>query len=185
MLLHRVGPVDPQAGVGAPYHPGFVPPTSGEHRMDNPGRYDVLYLSTSKAGAVAEAFGTWAEWGNFLTEHPRGFTRMLASFELPDQVGVLDLDDGTEIAGRGLKPSRVVTRDRVTTQGWVLAAFEEGTWAGISWWSFYDPDWTSCGLWCDPAARAIEMLELVDLEPIHGDNDAVAEAATTLLRTWR
>lgn len=184
MLLHRVSPVHPRAGVGDPYHPGFVPPTSGQHRMDNPGRFDVLYLSTSRAGAVAEAFGSWAEWGDFLTEHPQGFTRVLATFELPDPVSILDLDDGTELAARGLKPSRVVTRDRATTQGWALAAFEEDAWAGISWWSFYDPEWTSCGLWCQPAAGTVDSLELVDLAPIDGDNDAVVEAATTLLRTW-
>lgn len=184
MLLHRVGPVDPQAITGESYHPAFVPPSSGQHRIDNPTRYDVLYLSTSRAGAVAEAFGTSAEWGDFLTEHPKRFTRLLATFDLPDRLILLDLDDAGALARRSLRPSRVVTRDRTTTQDWALDAHDEGAWAGISWWSYYDPDWTSCGLWCEPGAGTIDALGLLDLESIDGDHDAVIEASAALLRAW-
>lgn len=183
MLLYRVSPVDPGAARGEPYHPGYVPASSGAHRVDNPEMYDTLYLSGSAAGAVAEAFGTMAVWGDYLTEHPRGFTRRLATFELTDRP-VLDLDDPAALGHRSIRPARVVTRDRSTTQQWAAAAFAEGAWGGISWWSYYDPEWMSLGLWCEPSRGAIDGLDLVDTEGIGAGHPAVAAAERALLRQW-
>ncbi len=184
MRLYRVAPVDPAARPGTEYHPGFVPPSLGGNRIDNPDRYDTLYLSTSAPCAVAEAFGTFPRWGPHRVEHPKGFTRQLATFELPGQHPILDLDDAPTLVRRGVGPSRVVTRDRGTTQAWAAAAFDEGRWAGISWWSFYEPDWTTCGIWCSPGSGRVTDLHLVDLQPIEGDSEAVVVACDALGRPW-
>lgn len=185
MLLYRVCPVDPGAAVGSPYHPSFVPRSTGQHRIDHPRRYDTLYLSDSPAGAVAERYGSFATWGDWLTEHPRGFTARLATYELGDQHLVLDLDDPRVLSARSLRPSRVVTRDRQTTQRWALDVHGEGRWAGIAWWSFYNPDWSSCGLWCAPATSAIAGLTVMNTEDLHAEHPAVVEAGRSLMRTWR
>jgi hypothetical protein len=60
--LYRVCPVDPSARPGFPYHPGFVPRSTGQHRIDNPELYDTLYVSAAATGAVAERFGIFAAW---------------------------------------------------------------------------------------------------------------------------
>lgn len=184
MLLHRVCPVDPAARPGRPYHPAYVPASAGQHRIDDPEAYDCLYLSADAAGAVAERFAAFPDWGDWLTDHPRGFTLCLVTFELPDDRPVLDLDDAAALAARGLRPSRVVTRDRATTQAWARAAYDEGRWAGVSWWSYHDPDWTTCGLWCAPGAGAVEGLDVVGVEALHAGHPAVTEAVQTLLRAW-
>lgn len=184
MFLYRVCPVDPTASAGQPHHPAYVPASSGQHRIDDPESYDTLYLSGEPAGAVAERFGMFPQWGDWLTDHPRGFTLRLATFELPDERPVLDLDDADALRERSLRPSRVVTRDRATTQGWARGAFEEGRWAGVAWWSYHDPDWTSCGLWCTPGASTIDGLTLVAVEALAGGHPAVVEAGRSLLRVW-
>ncbi len=183
MQLYRISPIYSGAAEGEPYHPGYVPASSGAHRIDNPEMYDTLYLSDSAAGAVAEAFGAMAVWGDYLTEHPRGFTRRLATFELTGRP-VLDLDDPLALVRRKIRPSRVVTRDRPTTQQWAAVAFAEGTWAGISWWSYYSPEWASLGLWCAPSGGAIDGLDLVDSEEIGAGHPAVIAAEQALLRRW-
>lgn len=184
MHLYRVCPVDPEAAEGSPYHPGSVPRSSGQHRIDNPDRYDTLYVALSAAGAVAERFGLFAQWGDWLLEHPRGFTAQLVTFDLSDDRPLLDLDDAGELAARAMRPSRVVTRDRTTTQAWAARAHGEDRWAGVSWWSYYDPDWTSCGLWCPPGASLIEGLSVVGVEELGGEHPAVGEAGHALLRHW-
>ncbi|MHB1711663.1 MAG: RES domain-containing protein [Acidimicrobiales bacterium] len=184
MRLYRVCPVDPLAAEGSAYHPGFVPRSTGQHRIDNPDRYDTLYLARAAAGAVAERFGPFTHWGDWLLEHPRGFTARLVTFDLPDDRAVLDLDNAGELVARSMRPSRVVTRNRTTTQAWAARVHSEDRWAGVSWWSFYDPDWASCGLWCSPDAAIVEGLAVVDVETLRGDHPAVAEAGRSLLRHW-
>lgn len=185
MLLHRVGPVASTAVIGDPYHPGFVPRSTGLHRIDNPDLYDTLYLSREAPGAVAERFGTFPEWGDWLTDHPRGHRVRLTTFDLDDERPMLDLDDAGALVTRSLRPSRVVTRDRTTTQSWAAEAFAEGTWSGVAWWSFYDPDWSSCGLWCSPNEATIQGLTVTAVDDLHADHPAVIAAGASLLRTWR
>lgn len=57
-------------------------------------------------------------------------------------------------------------------------------WSGISWWSWYNPDWFSCGLWCDRSREAIGGLALIDVEELDGDHEAVGAAGQVLLRRW-
>ena len=178
MRLYRVVPVDPTAKPGKPFSPLYVPPATGRSRIDNPGRYDALYLGTAAAGAVAEAFGRFARWGDYLLEHPQGFTRRLVSYDTREEVAVLDLDDASELVRLDLRPSQVVTREREVTQAWALRVFEEGRWGGVSWWSYYDARWSSVGLWANQGLR------INAIETLTGDHPAVVEAAAVLLRTW-
>ncbi len=184
MRLYRVCPVDPAAGPGSPYYPSFVPRSSGQHRIDNAARYDTLYVSGAAAGAVAERFGMFARWGDWLLEHPHGFEARLVTFDLSDDWPLLDLDDAAVLAARRLRPSRVVTRDRQVTQAWAAAIHAEGSWAGISWWSYYDPEWPAGGLWCPSGQGTVAALDVVAVEPLGAQHPAVVEAARSLLRTW-
>jgi hypothetical protein len=141
-------------------------------------------VSGAPAGAVAERFGTFAEWGDWLLEHPRGFDAQLVTFDLAEDRPVLDLDDAQTLLERSLRPSRMVTRDRQATQAWASAVHHEQRWAGITWWSYYDPDWASGGLWCAPGEGAIPGLVVVAVESLGADHPAVIEAGRSMLRRW-
>jgi hypothetical protein len=170
-------PVAAGARRGRPYHPLFVPPATGTARIDNPDRYRVLYLSGSAAGAVAEAFGRFARWGPFLLDHPAGHRRRVVTYELAEPAAVLDLDDARALLDRRLRPSDVVTRERTVTQRWAAAVHDEARWSGVRWWSYYDPRWSSVGLW---ATEALTVVEVAEIEGSAG----LEEAAAVLLRTW-
>ena len=62
-----------------------------------------------------------------------------------------------------LRPSRVVTRDRPTTQGWALDIFNSCEFVGVSSWSYYNPDWASVGLW-DMSALIVANVDLLNWE---------------------
>ena len=79
---------------------------------------------------------------------------------------------------RRLRPSHVVTRDRSVTQAWARRVWEEAEWAGVRWWSYHDPRWTTLGLW---ATGGISVASLEELSATH---PAVLEAAEVMLRTW-
>jgi len=104
--------------------------------------------------------------------------RALAELDA-EEAEVLDLDDARELVRRSLRPSAVVTRERTVTQRWALAAFQEKRWAGVRWWSYYDPRWGSFGLWHSSKLRAMQVT------PLTADHPALIEAATVLARPWR
>jgi len=178
VIAWRVAPIDPKARRGRPFHPLYVPAPSGRHRLDNPDLYAVLYASGEPAGAVAEAFASFARWGDYLLEHPRGAHRRLVALDIPDDPALLDLDDARALVRRRLRPSQVVTRERAVTQAWARKVWEEGAWAGVRWWSYHDPRWTTLGLW---VARGISVAGLEDLSATH---PAVLEASEVMLRAW-
>ena len=111
MIVWRVAPIDARARRGRPFHPLYIPPSSGRHRIDNADLYTVLYASAQPAGAVAEAFASFTPWGDYLLAHPRGAVRRLVAFDVPDTPPLLDLDDARALVRRRLRPSQVVTRD--------------------------------------------------------------------------
>lgn len=173
-------PWEPDARHGRPGHPLFVPGT-GAGRVDNPEHYDTLYLSDSEAGACAEAFAFLPVWGqSMLRGAPAvpGSFRAVATFELDDEVDVCDLDDSPRLVELGLRPSEVVTRDRPVTQAWALRVFREGRWAGVRWWSYYDPRWGSHGIWSTDALRLEHAAGLTV------DHPALLEAADALHRPF-
>jgi hypothetical protein len=155
-----------------------VPSPQGAGRLDNPEHYRVLYVSDHPAGAVAEAFGNHAVWTPALLAGPPalpGSVRALVTYEGPAG-SILDLDDARALLARRLRPSHVVTRERATTQRWALAAFREGRWAGVRWWSYHDPRWGSMGLW-DRTGLRIAAVDALSFE-----HPAVTEAVAVLAR---
>ncbi len=177
--LYRVVPYLSAATPGESGHPLFVPPSIGANRVDNPDLYDTLYVGDSASGAVAEAFGYAAQWNQGLlrgTPSLPGSVRALVTYDLPDLVEVCDLDDAARLLELGLKPSRVVTRDRQVTQAWARVIFDLRRYAGVRWWSYYDADWGSFGLW------DASTLVVADVQPLTVDHPAFVDAAAALVR---
>jgi len=161
--LYRVLPYLAAANAGEPGHPLYVPVSTGANRIDNPDAYDTLYLGDDPLCAVAEAFGWASRWNAGLlrgTPALGGSVRALVSYDLDDDAAVCDLDDSDRLVDLGLRPSRVVTRDRSTTQAWARDLFDTGEFAGVRWWSYYHPDWGSVGLW-DAAALAVAEVSVL------------------------
>jgi len=178
LRLYRVCPFRADATAEQPGHPLFVPHPKGAGRIDSPASYSVLYLSSAPGGAVAEAFGSLPRWTAAMFDTPslvRG-SRALATYDLADPSGVLDLDDPDALKRLGLRPSDIVTRDRLVTQRWALAAYREHRWIGVRWWSYYDPRWHSYGLW------DISSLRLTGTEILGLGHAAIVEAAGVLGR---
>jgi hypothetical protein len=175
--LYRVLPYLRSARANAPGHPLFVPASTGAGRVDNPGQYDVLYLGDTAAGAIAEAFGWAPTWDATLfrgTPALPGSVRALVSYELDDaRATVCDLDDARRLVELGLRPSQVVTRDRHVTQQWSAAIFARAEFAGVRWWSYYDPRWGSFGLW-DRSALRVSSVQVLD-DPDQPDFTAAAD----------
>lgn len=96
MFVYRVLPYLSAAADGEPGNPSFVPASAGAGRIDNPDRYNVLYVGDAAAGAVAEAFGWAPRWDvGILRGSPSLPTsvRALAAYHLPDQTPTCNWDD--------------------------------------------------------------------------------------------
>ena len=177
MKLYRIFPYDASA---APTERGgalFVP-AGARNRIDNPDLYNVLYIAKSPEAAVAEAFGRIPVWTPQTFEHASGHQYALATYEAPDDLAILSLDDIDALKALGItRPSIVVTRDRAKTQAWARTIFETGRYAGASWWSYYGPEWTVMGLW------DLSAFHLVGTpEPITSTSTVVRDAATAIVR---
>lgn len=181
--LYRVLPYLASARAGTPGHPSYAPRSTGRNRVDNPGLYEVLYLGDSAAGAVAEAFGNLRTWdaGLFrgIPSLP-GSLRALVTYELDDAAAVRDMDDARTLLDLALRPSQVVTRDRAVTQAWAAQIFEQRSYVGVRWWSYYDPRWGSFGIWntADLRVAGADILDSLD-------HPAITEAADILCRVIR
>jgi hypothetical protein len=101
----------------------------------------------------------------------------LATFEIAQSRPICNLDDAAELQAQGLRPSRVVTRDRSVTQAWATKMYQSRRFAGVSWWSYYEPDWRNLGIWDLSAVTIAEPPRIVRLNDL-----AVAEAARTIFR---
>jgi hypothetical protein len=167
------------AGDREPGGPLYVPPATGANRVDSPDAYDTRYLGDDPLCAVAEAFGWAQRWDAGLlrgTPSLPGSVRALVTYELDDDVHVCDLDDPDRLSILGLRPSRAVTRNRAVTQAWALDLFASDQFAGVRWWSYYNPDWGSVGLWDTTALTITEIVVLTI------DHPAFAGAAAEIVR---
>ena len=156
----------------------YIPPQCGG-RFDNPDLYRVFYLSDAAAGAISEAFGRFPEWSPSILEGAPalpGSTRAIARYHLSDDARVCDLDNPEQLNSLGLRPSDVVSRDYGRTRAWARQIYQQGVWAGVRWWSYYDPRWASFGLW------QISSLALEEVRILQLDDSAVLEASRTILR---
>jgi hypothetical protein len=154
-------------------------PSQGGGRLDNPGTYSVLYLSDRAAGAIAEAFGRLPEWTPSILEGlpslPKS-VRALARYQLVEDAEVCNLDDPRQLLALGLRPSDAVSRDDSRTRAWARRIYEHKIWAGVRWWSYYDPAWHSFGLW------DIGKLVLTQVTVLRLDNSDLLEASRTIVR---
>jgi hypothetical protein len=174
-VYYRVGIYSDAAGSPADNgHPLHRWPRQGAGRIDDPLKeYLVLYLADTAEAAVAEAFGRYPEWRSTIFDVPPAApaNARRALFTYQGDPRVCDLDDSRRLVECGLRPSRVVTRDRDVTQEWARAIYERTTpddaareFAGVSWWSYYNPDWSSVGLWdVDLSVEEVEILNLDSL----------------------
>ena len=181
MRLYRVFPWVRKAQPGEPGHALYIASRNSVGRLDNPGHYRVLYAANKAIAAVAEAFGSFELWtAGMLAGSPTlpGSRRAIAAYEIPDTVKILDLDDGSALARRKLRPSQVVTRDRGITQAWALRIFQAGGFAGVKWWSYYNPDWGAAGLW------DITNVDVLSVAELTVDSDVLEEARAALMRSW-
>jgi len=188
MLLYRVFPRLPGARLGAPGSATHLHHPQGNGRWDNPSLYDAWYLSTTPEGAVAESFGNLLHWTPEMFEVPflPGASRAVATFSIPDDLPIVDLDGASTLVSRGMRPTQVVIRNPGYTQGRAATAFAEQEangrrrWAGLSWWSFHRPVFTNVALWATPTEAA--PLTLLDERVLSLRDDAVIESARILSR---
>lgn len=168
------------AGPSDNGHPLYVWPRQGAGRVDDPDReYLVLYVADSAEGAVAEAFGNYPTWNASILAPPpaapRGTFKALVKYT--GTPTILDLDDPYALQDWSLRPSSVVSRDRASTQRWARDMYDTGDYAGISWWSFFEPRWASFGLW-DVSALTVAGPP----EPLTLTHPAIQDASSIIRR---
>jgi hypothetical protein len=144
MLAYRIFPYLPSARPGQPGHATYLhkPQTGG--RVDNPNHYDAFYMALSREAAVGEVFGDLPVWSKGMFIYPAlpGSRRALATFRLPDDLPIMNLDDAKALTSLKLRPTEVVCRNLPVTQGWALRIFKQRNhlgarkWACVQWWSF-------------------------------------------------
>jgi hypothetical protein len=182
MLVYRVFPHLASAAVGAAGHPQYLHRGQGGGRLDNPGHYLVWYLACSPSGAVGEAFADLDTWSDTMFAYPKlaGSRRALATYAIPDDLALLDLDDAKNLLDRGLRPTQVVERNRSATQVWALKIFRERNdrssqmWNGVKWWSIHRPQWEIIGYWGTAAPT------VVNVERLTTSHSALIDAARAL-----
>ncbi|MGH9632971.1 MAG: RES domain-containing protein [Bryobacteraceae bacterium] len=176
--LYRVFPFLADSAANEPGGALYVPPQGGG-RLDNPGIYSVLYLSDAAAGAIAEAFGRFAEWTPAILDGSPslpGSVRAIARYALPEKAPLCNLDDPEQLRNLGLRPSEVVSRNYGTTRAWARRIYEQNMWMGVRWWSYYDPRWASIGLW------RVDRLVLEEVQLLRLDDAALMEASRAIVR---
>jgi hypothetical protein len=163
--LYRVFPALPESAADEAGGGLYLPPQQSG-RIDNPGLYRVFYASDAEAGAIAEAFGRFPEWTPAILEGSPGLpgsVRALARYSLSETAKICDLDDPEQLRLLGLRPSDVVSRHYGRTRAWARRIYEAGSWAGVRWWSYYDPQWSSFGIW-DAREMALEETRSLTLD---------------------
>lgn len=146
----------------------FPQPFQGEGRHDNPGHYGCLYLSDQALSSLVEQLARFR--GQRLLPsllRRRGLPLALAELELDDRAELVDLDDPLTLKREKLRPSRVATRHRSTTQPQALQLYRRHSRAaGLKWWSVYEAFWMNVTMFDRAAAqlrvRSIRVLTLGD-----------------------
>jgi len=75
-----------------------------------------------------------------------------------------------------LRPSDVVSRDYERTRAWARGIYGRGEWAGVRWWSYYDPGWASIGLW------ELKRIKVEEVRPLRLNDSALIDASRTIVR---
>jgi hypothetical protein len=148
----------------------------GDGRHDNPDVYGCLYVSDRPESCIVEQLAAFR--GQRLTGamlRRRGLPLALARLELEDRRELIDLDDPSVLKRERLRPSRVATRDRATTQPQALSLYRAHPGAaGLRWWSSWEALWVNVTLF-DRAARALEVVDISTLTLEHPNLLAAAD----------
>jgi hypothetical protein len=180
LILHRVFPRDPRAAPSEPGGSLFWPRgLQGYGRHDNPELYACIYASEERISPVAEVLAPFRGAGEVAAGmlERSGRPLALATFELPDDEQLVDLDEPRTLAAERLRPSQVATRRRPLTQGQAAALFEKHERAaGLRWWSSLESLWINVTLF----DRAEGVAAARDIEPLTPRSQAVLEAAAVL-----
>lgn len=184
MTVYRVFPFDANAGEREPGGALHVP-RGGKGRIDSlrPSAYSVFYAASTAECAVAERFGAFDVWDRTLVEAAPATPLLaksrfaLAAYDVAASLAVCDLDDAPTLVAQQLCPSHVVTRDRSVTQAWATRIHARATYAGIAWWSYYEPSWHSIGFWSHGRIRLASAPE-----PLTVGDARVRSAALTIKR---
>jgi hypothetical protein len=152
----------------------------GGGRHDNPDHYTALYLAREPISAVAERIQGFR--GQRLIEgvftRPDGRVDALAEIDDTGWPELVDLDDPQVLAARGIRPSRVATGDRPTTQRLALDLFLGGA-TGLAWWSTLEASWTNATVFEERLPSGLRRV--VSVQPLTTVNPFVREAADHLL----
>lgn len=177
MRLYRVFPWDTNAAADQPGGALFSP-SSDQGRFDNEKSYRGLYLSHSAEGAVGERFGGYARWRPALFNDPRGRRFSLATFELPNNTAIADLDRVDMLVAHGIRRvTQVATEDRSVTRPIAARIFGLSTFVGLAWWSVLHADWSNVLLWSHSALALVD-----EPDPLSIGHRAVVTAAAQLPR---
>jgi hypothetical protein len=176
VILYRCFAWDEHAGEREPDGPLWFPRVfQGEGRHDNPDVYGCLYLSDLELSSIVEQLAPFR--GQRLLPsllRRRGLPLAVAGLELDDDAGLLDLDDPAVLRRERLRPSRVATRHRSTTQSQARLLHDRHPGApGLRWWSIYEALWANVTVFDRAAAR----LRVVSLRPLTISDPAVVSAA--------
>ena len=129
--------------------------------------------------AVAEALAPFRGRGALTASmlERAGRRLSLLALDLREPAGLLDLDEPQTLAAEGLRPSRVATRVRASTQRDALALFETHRRAtGLRWWSTIEASWINVTLFYLPRRR----LRMRSVELLSPDHEVVRDAASEL-----
>lgn len=179
-MLFRLFPWDPAADASSPGGALFNPRAQqGNGRHDNPDLYGALYVARVEVSAVAEWLAGFRGQTLVPDDFARTDGRRWALVGLDDTAlpGIVDLDDPSELAARGLRPSRLATRKRATTQDVARRLFNEGT-PGFGWWSTLEASWPNVTLF---AERALDALSVADEPRKIAIDDRVVRAAAAAI----
>ena len=169
MTLYRAFAWRDAARADEPDGPLWFPRIfQGEGRHDNPHVYGCLYLSDRPESCIVEQLAAFR--GQRLTgslQRRRGLPLALARLELDDDRELTDLDDPSVLKRERLRPSRVATRDRATTQPQALALYRaHPKTAGLRWWSTWEALWTNVTVF-DRVSKALRLIDVTELTLNH------------------
>ena len=169
MTLYRAFAWREAARPAEPDGPLWFPRVfQGDGRHDNPDVYGCLYLSDRPESCLVEQLAAFR--GQRLTAallRRRGLPLALARLELADDRELIDLDDPAVLKRERLRPSRVATRHRATTQPQALALYRaRPKTAGLRWWSTWEALWANVTMF-DRAAKGLKLVEVTELTLDH------------------
>lgn len=138
----------------------------------------VLYTSTVPISAIAEVIrdfrGKTIE-NEDLTLYGKRLS--LATFELSQQVTLVDLCDKDQLAQIQVDPVQIATKDRTMSQRLARQLYAQGV-PGFLWWSSLEAQWTNASLF---ESRTLAFLTIMDpVIPLAVDHPDFIEAARAL-----